>query len=131
MTKTRVPRNFLLLDDLNNVKNFTHVTYGLMDEDENDQELRNNYATMKYWNCSLIYEGKNNDIKVFTATCVCSIAYPNEAPIIKFDKDSMVHNEVRKICDSDGNLIEPIIWNESMTLGKYLNAILARIGKKQ
>ena len=126
VSKTQVPRNFLLLDALNKSKDFTHVTYGLTDEDENDKNLRNNYTTMKYWNCSLIYDD-GQDMNIFTAQCICTEKYPHEMPKLKFSKESMNHKRIKKVSDSEGNLVESYIsskWNEAMSLGEYLNTVL-------
>ena len=126
-SKTKVPRNFLLLEALNKAGNYTHVTYGLADENEKDEKLMNNYVKMEYWNCTLMYDDGNN-LNVFEVSSRCTSDYPKEKPILKFSKESLQHKKVKKICDADGNLTENAItlskWNENMLLGDYLNAVL-------
>lgn len=120
--KTKVPRNFLLLDAINKAGNYTHVTYGLIDENEDDKYL-NNYVQMRYWNCTLLYDDGESLI-VFKALCECTQKYPEEKPILKFSEESMEYDKVKNVCDDDGNFTENAKWNESMSLGDYLQSVL-------
>lgn len=123
----KIPRNFLLLEALNKSGNYTHVTYGLVDENETNDLLKNNYVKMEYWNCTMLYED-NNDLNVFEISCRCTPNYPQEKPKLTFSKNSLQHNKVKKICDINGNLTENAItqskWDENMLLGDYLSAVL-------
>jgi hypothetical protein len=130
LLKTKVPRNFLLLDALNKAGNYTHVTYGLVDEDTSDDKLQNNYVKLEYWNCTIMYDD-GETLNVFDVLCRCTQNYPKEKPILTFSKESMQHKRVRKICDAAGNLTDSAIsqtkYAESMLLGDYLSAVLALI----
>ena len=126
-SNTKIPRNFLLLEALNKAGNYTHVTYGLADEKEYDEKLKNNYVKMEYWNCTMMYDDGEN-LNVFEVSCRCPMNYPKERPILTFSKESMQHKRVKKICDAEGNLTENAAtlakWNENMLLGDYLSAVL-------
>ena len=125
--KTKIPRNFLLLDALNKTGNYTNVTYGLVDENENDEKLKNNYIKMEYWNCTMVYDDGNN-LNVFEVSCRCGLNYPQERPILTFSKESLLHKTIKKRCDPEGNLTDETAlltkWNENMLLGDYLSAVL-------
>ena len=132
MNKTKIPRNFLLLDALNKAGNYTHVTYGLIDEIENDKDLNNNFIKMEYWNCTIMYDDGNN-LNVFEVVCRCTPNYPDERPILIFSKDSLKHKRIKRICDNYGYLTDQALslckWNENMLLGDYLTAVLNIINK--
>jgi len=125
--KTKTPRNFILLDSLNNVGKYTHVTYGLMDEVENDPALKNNYIKMEYWSASLIYDDGDN-MNIFELAVRCTPLFPTERPILTFSEQSMTNKRIKKLCDSTGKLTESakqlIKWNETQSLGDYLSAVL-------
>lgn len=126
-SKTKIPRNFLLLESLNKAGDYTHVTYGIADEKENDDKLKNNYIKMEYWDCTIMYDDGNN-LNVLEVLCRCTQNYPNERPILTFSKGSLQHKRVRKICDASGNLTENAAslckLNENMLLGDYLTSVL-------
>jgi len=119
---SKIPRNIILFDSLNSSK-YTHVTCGLVEEDENDKELCNNYAKMEYWNCTLIHE-KGNETNIYEIRCRCTKNFPDEKPILIFSQESMLENKIAKICDKEGNLKkeinDKIKWNDGMLLGDYL-----------
>lgn len=122
---TKVPRNFLLLEALNKSGNYTHISYGLVDEDENDKELKNNYAKMEYWNCTLTYD--DGELNLFEVRCKCTPNFPNERPILTFSPQSMLHKKIKKICDINGNLTENAVklinWGPDMSFGDYLSTV--------
>jgi len=130
ISKTKIPRNFLLLDALNKAGNYSCVTYGLVDEKEDDEKLKYNYAKMEYWNCTIMYDD-GDTLNIFEVLCRCTLNYPKERPILTFSKDSMQHKKIKKICDDNGNLTENAAamtkWNENMLLGDYLSAVLSVI----
>jgi hypothetical protein len=130
-SKTKTPRNFLLLDALNKASNYTHVTYGLIDEIENDENLINNYAKMQHWYYTIVCE--DDEMTVLEGKCECTMNYPNERPILYFSKESMQNKKVKKICDQDGTLNENtkkmVKWDENMSLGDYLSAVQNIISK--
>lgn len=127
MKKTIIPRNFLLLESLNKAGNYTHVTYGLADENESDEQLKNNYVKMEYWNCTMMYDDGYN-LNVFEVLCRCTLNYPNERPILIFSQESLKHKRVKRICDEKGYLTEnaeaSIKLSEDMLLGDYLSSVL-------
>ena len=125
-SKTVIPRNFLLYDSLEKIGNYTHVTYGLADEDT-DPSFKNNYVKMEYWNCTIMYDD-GDALNIFEVRCRCTKKYPEERPILTFLGESMQHKRIKKICNTDGTLkadtINLIKWDQSMSLGDYLNAAL-------
>ena len=133
ISKTKVPRNFMLLEALNKAGNYTHVTYGLADEKEDDSKSVNNYIKMEYWNCTMMYDDGDN-LNVFEVLCRCPFSYPDEKPILTFSKESLQHKKIKKMCNSDGSLTENALtfckWNENMLLGDYLTSVLNVISSR-
>lgn len=127
--RTVVPRNFLLLDALNNVGNYTHITYGLADE----KDYANNYVKMEYWNVTFMYDD-GEVMNIFEALCRCSQTFPKERPTVTFNKGGLEHRRLRKLCQPDGKLTEAttsqVRWTENMSLGDYLSEILRVISAR-
>jgi ubiquitin-protein ligase len=88
MSKSIVPRNFKLLDELENGKNFSNVSYGT---DDNDLET---------FTGSIIARNGN----IYGVTIFCDIKYPLTPPQITF----LDTNSLPNICDSDGSIKESI-----------------------
>lgn len=132
MQKTKVPRNFVLLDALKNAKNYTHVTYGLVDEDKLDPRLALNFVKLEYWNCTIMYDDGIN-LNIFELQCYCPNNFPEVPPVATFSKESLENKKVTKICDKQGNLtqesINAIQWSSDMNLGDFLNKISKLISK--
>ena len=126
-SKTKVPRNFVLLDSLNKAGNYTHVTFGLVSENENDERYKNNFIKMEYWNATLMFDDGEN-INVFELLCRCTLNFPKKRPIVQFSKTSLEYKRIKKLCDKDGNLMESALvlikYSENMSLGDYLEEIL-------
>lgn len=127
MSKTEVkrPRNFILLDCINKVGQYTHVAYGLIDDD--DKTYKNNSVKFEYWNGTLMYEADDN-INILPITFRCTPNFPKERPIVNFSKESLEFDYVQNLCKPDGSLhdetIKRLPWSETMKLGEYLNQIL-------
>jgi len=116
----------MLLDALSHAKDFTHVTYGLTDEDKSDPKLALNFVKLEYWNCTIMYDD-GATLNIFELQCFCSNKFPDEPPEAIFSKESLTHKKVMKICDETGNLSpeskKAIKWEPEMNLGGFLNAI--------
>lgn len=125
MNKTKIPRNFQLLNAINKAGNYTHVTYGLTAE--NDDEYKNNFAKMIWWDCTMIYDDGVN-FTIFEAKCECTNKYPHEAPRLQFSPLFLDNDLIKNICDSEGFLLphikSAIKWNENQLLGDYLTNVL-------
>jgi len=126
-SKTVTPRNFLLLESLNKAGNYTHVTFGLIDEALDEKKYKNNYIKMEHWNGTMMYDDGEN-MNIFELTIHCTKNYPKERPIIIFAQQSLEHKRLKKVCNSDGHLIEPVIQliksDETTLLGDYLTSVL-------
>ena len=126
VSKTVIPRNFLLLEALNKDGNYSLVSYGLMDE----SEYKNNYVTMEYWNGSMTYDDGEN-FNIFELLIQCTMKYPEERPIVTFRGQSLENHRLKKLCDEKGHLLESVMkhvkYDESMLLGDYLTNLLTLI----
>jgi hypothetical protein len=121
-----VPRNFILLDSIDRANDFSHVTYGLMEDSEQDPF---NHVTMKNWKGSMIYDDGRSDLLIFELTFECTKDFPNEAPIITFSPYCLENTRVANICDDDGKIKKEIKidWNNKTGVGEYLVTVLNKI----
>lgn len=127
----KIPREFRLLEELDNSSQITGVSYGL--EDPSDNDFIN-------WTGGLMA----NTGHFIGLTFECLPTYPESAPIIHFDKDlinqspsnqedemktylkrvhTMCKREVLKSGDEviTSHLKDDVLsWNESKTIGSYL-----------
>ena len=98
MAKIQQPRNFKLMEELENVGKFSVISYGT-----SDRELK-------------LFEGsifaKNNNI--YGLIIYCDENYPITRPTITFNKDN-----IPNICNADGTIKEAysskITWNPTNT----------------
>lgn len=122
-----VPRNFILLDCIERANQFTYVTYGLLDDTEEDPY---NHVKMERWNGTMIYDD-GTDLNIFELTFNCSLKFPEEPPIITFAQFSLEHPRIQKLCNSDGTIsnayLSKIEWNSKMGIGEYLTKVYERI----
>ncbi len=122
LTSVVVPRNFLLLDELTNSKNYAYVNYGLADI-ENDLLLNN-------WTATIFTDAGD----IYNLTFTCDDEYPESRPSIMFPTSYLELKNIRLICNNDGSLknevLEKITWSNKMTLGDYLMSIRARVIQK-
>ena len=100
--KTIQPRNFKLMEELENVGKFSTISYGT-----NDRELKT-------------FEGSifaSNDM-IYSLVIICDENYPITRPVVTFN------GTLPKICNKDGslldNILEKIGWDSTYSIGKYL-----------
>lgn len=91
MAKSTIPRSFKLLDELDNIKNYSNVSYGT---DDNDLET---------FTGSIMARNGN----IYMVTVYCGESYPTTQPQILF-LDSDLYN-MPNICESDGSVKESIL----------------------
>ena len=114
MSKSKVPRNILLLEEYENSMKgmYGNLSFGLVNED----------ITLTNWFGSII--DKNYDVIEFNFTC--EKEYPNLPPCVSFDLNNIspIHKQIKNMCNSDGTLKKEIViklgWNSNMKINEYL-----------
>jgi hypothetical protein len=113
----KTPRNFQLLDDLDNVKNYDKISYGL--ETDDDTYLVN-------WKANLFLDNG----EIIDLSFVCDKAtFPTTRPKVKFSQEALKYKPVKRFCTDDGSLqslVESQLrWNDAMPIGDYIMSIRA------
>lgn len=126
---SKIPREFRLLDELDNSSAVAGVSYGLEDASDND---------FVNWTGSLM----TNTGHFVGFTFVCKPDYPTSRPVIQFNKEYITQTKkdyddemgtyvekVNSLCTSGtSNLSDTILtWNDSKTIGSYLKELHKKI----
>ena len=104
LKNTILPRNFLLLDELKNSKDYTYVNYGLQDDNIN----------LTTWAATIITNSGN----IIPATLICDENYPNSRPTITFTPP---------LNQTITASIATIPWTPTTHIGDYLMEIRKKI----
>ena len=120
---TQIPRNFILLNNIKDAGNYTHVTYGLINE--NEGKYKNNYITLEHWIGTLMYDNEE-DINILGLTFQCTKNFPKEPPVVKFNDESLKF--VDFLCNEEGYLTDSTVkklkWNNNIKIAEYIRSIL-------
>lgn len=110
----KVPRNFKLLDELDDAKNWSNISYGLVRGDD---------TYLVDWN-GMILDKKNQMISL---TIKCGDDYPDKPPLVHFTSEYVFPRKFRAYVRSEGRLSRsfPTIknWKREYTIGMLLTEI--------
>ena len=130
-----LPRNFKLMDELDNCSKYTGVSYGLQNPDDID---------FTYWYGTFITETGH----VINFNFICDETYPFTPPIFYFDENylyldpddceddeyGVLVKKVKELCEDESvklkHDLDPVInWIPNKTIGSFLTEIRTLIGE--
>ena len=109
---SKIPRNFVLLNEVSLAKDYSYVPYGVKDQDKD--------IMMKNWTGTMVHN--NGDITFFEFEC--DDDFPTSAPRRLRFVVPIENTRVKRVCDEEGYVkkeyIAELRWKEDMKLGDYL-----------